>query len=546
MSDYSKWYLPYKPADKYKKRVAYFSMEIAIHQSLKNYSGGLGFLAGSHMRSAYELKQNLIGICLLWKYGYYDQNRNPDGTLAPKFIEKNYSFLEDVGITITVRILENSNVKAKVYCLRPEIFGSVPTYYLTTDIPENDHLSRTITHKLYDSNESTRIAQSTLLGVGGAKLVEELGGADIIHLNEGHALPAFFYMSDKGYKRENFVFTTHTPEKAGNEERDANYLNYTGFFSKNLSDEEIKKYTIHDSKLNYTVAALRMAKISNAVSKLHAKVSNKMWSKYEGISKIIPITNAQNGTFWQDKTLKKALDNNDDQRLMARKRELKELLFREVADQTGTLFDPDVITIVWARRFAGYKRADLLLRFEDEFQEILQNKDYPIQIIWAGKPYPEDRGAIATFNKLVHYTKHKSNCAVLFGYEIYLSRLLKTGTDIWLNNPRVTREASGTSGMTASMNLSVNVSTNDGWIPEFQKDGENCFIIPPADLDDPYEKQDDHDARELYKLFSNTILPLYYDQPKQWLKIAKQSMRDVVPAFESNRMVAEYYEKMFN
>ena len=172
-------------------------------------------------------------------------------------------------------------MKVRAYVLKPEIFGSVPMYLLSTDVEGNDYLSRTITNHLYDANEMTRVSQSIVLGIGGAKVVEALGGADTYHLNEGHGLPAFYYLKDKGVKKNQMVFTTHTPEKAGNEERDARHLNRCGFFGKNLSEEELQKEMVNGGMINYTVAALRMAKKANAVSKLHAEVANDMWKDFD-------------------------------------------------------------------------------------------------------------------------------------------------------------------------------------------------------------------------------------------------------------------------
>lgn len=545
-SKYNTWYHPYKTDKKYSKKVAYFSMEFGIHQALKIYSGGLGFLAGSHMRSAYELKQNVIGIGMLWKYGYYDQARHKDKTLRTDFIEKTYSFLEDTGIEVSVQIHDNPNVRVRAYVLKPEIFGSVPIYLLSTDLENNDYLSRTITNNLYDANESTRVSQSIVLGIGGAKVVEALGGADRYHLNEGHALPAFYYLRDRGVKKNNFVFTTHTPEKAGNEERDANYLNDCGFFGRRLSQEELSQEVVNGNNLNYTVAALRMAKKANAVSKLHAKVSRSMWKGYDKTCRIIPITNAQNQNFWQDKKLKRAWETKKDSAFGKRKLELKNELFKEVLDQTQKLFDPNVLTFVWARRFAGYKRADLLLYDIARFERMLSNKKYPVQIIWAGKPYPLDYAGIEIFNKLVHFTKHRPNLAVLTGYEMDLSRKLKEGSDVWLNTPRITREASGTSGMTAAMNGSVNVSINDGWIPEFKRNNKNSFVLPELDHTMPVEVQDRLDAENLYDVLENKVIPTYYDKPNKWQEIVFNGIDDVLPEFSSHRMADQYYKELFN
>ena len=543
-SKYGSWYHPYRPAKKYSKRVAYFSMEFGIHQGLKIYSGGLGFLAGSHMRSAYDLRQNMIGIGMLWKYGYYDQFRYSDQTLRVDWIEKQYSFLEDSGLDIRVRINDNPDIRVKAYVLKPEIFGTVPIYLLSTDLPENDYLSRTITDKLYDSNEETRISQNIVLGIGGAKVVEALGGADIYHLNEGHALPAFYYLKNKGVSSSQMVFTTHTPEAGGNMVRNGENLNNRGFFARTLNHQELHQECI-DGNLNYTVAGLRAVKKANAVSKLHARVAREMWRPYGLDHKIFPITNAQHPGFWTDKPLRAAFEKKQSKAYWKRKETLKEELFEVVLDQTGKLFDPKVLTIVWARRFAGYKRADLLLRDFERFRRLLDRPDQPLQIIWAGKPYPEDYHAINTFNQLVEVSREFPNLAVLTGYEMALSALLKKGSDVWLNTPRITREASGTSGMTAAMNGSVNLSVNDGWIPEFARHGENAFVLPEADHNQPHSVQDERDSQELYRILETEVVPIYYENPDQWLQIVFQAMQEVDPAFSSHRMAEDYYQQLF-
>lgn len=542
---YSTWYHPYKTAEKFGKRTAYFSMEFAIHQGLKTYSGGLGFLAGSHMRSAFTLKQNMIGIGMLWKYGYYDQGRNKDQTLQVGFVEKNYSFLEDSGLEVRVQIHDNPDVKVRAYVLKPGIFNSVPIYFLTTDVEGNDYLSRTITDYLYDANEMTRVSQSIILGIGGAKIVESLGGADVYHLNEGHGLPAFYYLKNKG-EEVHKAFTTHTPEQGGNEERNAHHLNRCGFFGKRLSEKELRNEITNDENLNYTVAALKMAHRANAVSKLHCTVAQRMWKGFDKAQNIIPITNAQNQEFWQDKYIERAWQKRDSKAFQKRKTELKKTLFQEVLRQTGKIFDPNKITIVWARRFAGYKRADLLLHDYDKFLELIGNTEHPVQIIWAGKPYPMDFYAIDIFNRLVLETKYRPNLAVLTGYEMDLSIALKNGSDVWLNTPRITREASGTSGMSAAMNGSINVSTNDGWIPEFAKDGKNSFVLPEVGYRLPLKYQDDFDCKNLYAILNTEVLPIFYKDKEKWYRMVFQAMDDVIPGFSSERMAEQYYQELYS
>ncbi|MCC3154144.1 alpha-glucan family phosphorylase [Hymenobacter sp. BT770] len=541
---------PYTPAAKYKTAAAYFSMEFAIDQSLKTYSGGLGFLAGSHMRSAYELKQNLVGISILWSFGYYDQGRNEDQTMRAEFRQKHYSFLEDTGLVFPITI-HGADVHVKALYLAPEVFGTVPMFFLTTDIAENDYISRTISHHLYDPDAAARVAQSILLGVGGGKLLDLLGRkTDVYHLNEGHGLPLAFYLYEQHGRnlaevQKRLVFTTHTPELAGNEERPMKLLTDMSFFG-DVPEQEIRRVArIENDALNYTLTALRFSRKANAVSKVHGIVSLEMWGHYEGICPIIPITNSQNGLYWRDPQLAAANKAKDDAALLARKRELKKDLFKIVADQTGNLFDPDVLTIVWARRFAGYKRADLILRHFDRFVQLASNTKRPIQMIWAGKPYPKDFGAVDLFNEIIQRTAHLKNCAVLTGYELGLSAALKKGSDIWLNTPRFPREASGTSGMTAAMNASVNLSIADGWIPEFCRDGDNGFLIAHAEVELPDNVKDDQEATTLLDVLETKVLPMYYEQPKQFLKVVKNAMKDVEPEFESGRMAKQYYEQLY-
>lgn len=549
--NFTKFSIPYPVNDRYSKKVAYFSMEFATHQPLKIYSGGLGFLAGSHLRSAYELKQNLIGIGILWKYGYYDQERNQDQTLDVAWNEKQYSFLEDTGIKFQITIHEHP-VWVKVLYLNPETFKTAPLFLLSTDVPENDYVSQTITHRLYDANVATKVAQFILLGVGGAKLVDLLGfNPELYHLNEAHGLSAAFYLYKKFDNnilevRKRLVFTTHTPEEAGNEKHDIYLCHKMSYFC-GLTVEQVKKLYDNDSdQFNHSLAALRFARLANGVSQLHGHVSRAMWSKYSNICPIISITNAQNWRYWADKQLYKFMEAGDDYGIDDRKKYLKKRAFEIVADQTGKIFNPDVFTIVWARRFAGYKRAGMLTTEEERFEKLLASTQYPVQIIWAGKPYPVDHPAISEFNQLVHISKGYKNVAVLIGYELGLSKRLKQAADCWLNNPRVPREASGTSGMTAAMNGAVNFSTDDGWIPEFMNHGHNGFVVPKVD----YEKmatheQDEYDLNKMYEILENEILPLYYSNYSTWRQVMKNGMQDVRIQFDSNRMAHEYYELLY-
>lgn len=542
--------VPYPVNKDYSKKIAYFSMEFAVHQPLKIYSGGLGFLSGSHMRSAYELNQNLIGIGILWKYGYYDQARNSDQTLQVQWNEKIYNYLEDTGIKFQIDI-HSHPVWVKAMYLNPKTFNSAPLFFLSTDLPENDYVSQTITHRLYDGNTATKVAQFILLGIGGAKLIDELNfNPDLYHFNEAHGISAAFYLYRKFNNLEEvkkrIVFTTHTPEEAGNEKHDIFLCEKMSYFC-GMHIDDVRKITgMEDDMFNHSLAALRFAHLANGVSQLHGEVSRQMWGKYKGICEIKAITNAQNWKYWADKEMYKAKEGGDDDAFDERKRELKKNSIEIIADQSGKILDPDVLTIVWARRFAGYKRAELISRDHRRFQALLSNTKYPVQIVWAGKPYPLDNPAISDFNHLVNLSKQYKNVAVCIGYELTLSKNLKQVADIWLNNPRVPREASGTSGMTAAMNGAVNFSTNDGWICEFIKHGVNGFVVPPLDYEKmQVQEQDEYDLNQLYEILENEILPAYYDDKNKWRQIVKNGMDDVRYQFDSNRMADEYYKILY-
>lgn len=543
---------PYSFVPKFKNSAVYFSMEFAIDQALKTYSGGLGFLAGSHMRSAYQTKQNLVGIGMLWKFGYYDQVRNTDNSMAVQFREKMYSFLIDTGVRFQMNI-QNRAVWVATYFLPPTTFGTVPMFFLTTDTDGNDTWARSISYHLYDADASIKVAQCMVLGIGGTTFLDKINyEPEVYHFNEAHALSGAFHLYKKFGKvadlKKRLVFTTHTPEEAGNEKHDINMLENMNFFD-GVPMNEVRKICgmpptgITDNIFNHSLVALRLSRKANAVSKLHGDVSRKMWGDYKGICEITHVTNAQNNLYWADDILEKARKKGDVKTITSRKKELKEVLFKTVADQSGKLFKPEVLTIIWARRFAAYKRPDLLTRDRERFDKLMKNTKYPIQFIWAGKPYPFDGGAINDFNQLYYLSHLYPNMAVLTGHELNLSKLIKDGSDVWLNTPIVTREASGTSGMTAAMNASLNFSTFDGWVCEFANE-QNSFVVPVAPQSPDWER-DRVDIHNMLEMLEYKILPTYYDCLEEWQKMVLKSMNDVNAFFDSDRMAAEYYEKVY-
>ena len=524
--------------------VAYFSMEIALDQSLKIYSGGLGFLAGSHMLSAGYLQMPMVGVTMLWSYGYYDQRIAQDGQVEVAYIRKYYDFLEDTGATTEVDIF-GEKVKVKAYLVKPELFGSCPVYLLTTDIEGNSDWAKSISHKLYDGNEKIRIAQETVLGIAGVRILQQIGYKfDVVHMNEGHALPAAFELLRQANGnleevKKKTVFTTHTPVAAGNEVHWVDTLLEGGFFAGCSRETAVK---LGGENFSLTVAALRMSRLANAVSQLHGLVSNKMWEWVDGRCPIRAITNAVNLHYWQDERIKKS---DTAEKLLAVKREMKEELFEYVANVAGKRFDPDVLTITWARRFADYKRAWLILMDKDRINKLLdENK---IQIIFAGKFHPDDVMGKEMFNKLLNRSHSLKNVVVLPGYELELSGKLKRGSDIWLNTPLRPFEASGTSGMSANANGALHLSTFDGWTVEGTFNGINGYTIEYPELDDemPWEERHWKDHECMMNIIENEIIPTYYENKQEWARMMRQAIRTSEAYFNSDRMVIEYYNRLY-
>ena len=524
--------------------VAYFSMEIALDQSLNTYSGGLGFLAGSHMLSAGYLQMPMVGVTMLWSYGYYDQRIDHSGNVEVAYIRKYYDFLTDLDVTVEVETF-GEKVKVKAYKVEADLFGACPVYLLTTDIEGNSEWARRISHRLYDGDERIRIAQETVLGVAGIRVLQAVGyDFDVVHMNEGHALPAAFemlrqYDGDLEKVKRKTVFTTHTPVAAGNEVHWVDTLLQGGFF---VGASRERAVELGGENFSLTVAALRMSRIANAVSQLHGLVANKMWEWVDGRCPIRAITNAVNLHYWQDKRIS---GDDSSEKLLATKREMKKELFKYIANVAGKRFDPDVLTITWARRFADYKRAWLILMDKDRINKLLdENK---IQIIFAGKFHPDDVMGKEMFNKLLNRSHTLKNVVVLPGYELQLSGMLKRGTDIWLNTPLRPFEASGTSGMSANANGALHLSIFDGWTVEGTFDGINGYTVEYEGLDDemPWEERHWKDHECIMDIIENRIIPTYYNNKEEWARMMRQAIRTANAYFNSDRMVVEYYNRLY-
>ena len=525
--------------------VAYFSMEMAIDQSLAIYSGGLGFLAGSHMQSAGYLQMPMVGVSILWSYGYYDQRIGENGNVEVAYIRKHYDFLTQVSATTDVDIF-GEKVKVKAFKVDPELFGTCPIYLLTTDVPENSEWARRITHKLYDSDEKIRIAQETVLGIGGIRLLQAIGEKfDCIHMNEGHALPAAFellrqYKGDLDKVRRRTVFTTHTPVTAGNEVHWVDTLLQGGFFAGASREKAVE---LGGEQFSLTVAALRMSRLANAVSQLHGLVANKMWEWVDNRCPIRAITNAVNVHYWQDKRFTEAKELQD---YLDAKVELKRRIFKFVANVTGKRLDPNVLTITWARRFADYKRPWLLFKDMDRIKKLLdENK---VQLIFAGKFHPADVMGRENFDQILKYSRELRNVVIIPGYELDLSAKLKKCSDVWLNTPIRPLEASGTSGMSANMNGALHLSIFDGWAVEGTFPGINGYTVEYPGFKDenlPLEERHQKDYECIMNIIEKQIIPMYYDKKLQWARLMRQAVRTSEAYFNSDRMVIEFYNRLY-
>ena len=528
-------------------KVAYFCMEYGLDTSFKMYAGGLGILAGDHMKGAYDMNLPIIGIGLKWKQGYTDQLIDKNGKPYDSYHNHSYEFLEDTGITVTVRIRQR-NVACKVW--KVDKFGNVPIYLLDTDLPENE--DAWITGQLYGWFGEERIAQEMVLGIGGVRLLRALGhDVDVYHFNEGHAVLAAIELirerMDLGMgfhdaleaTRLEVVFTTHTPIKQGNEEHYLDRLEYMGAYN-GLTHEQMVH--IGGAPFNMTVAALRTCKKANAVAQLHAETANKMWKHIEYPAPIIGITNAIHVPTWVDKSILETFDNGGD--LWKAHMDNKHKLIDFVYERTGAKLDPDVLLIGFSRRAAGYKRSNFIFTDERVIRPLLENKK--IQIVFSGKAHPLDDSGKAIVANLVKMSKLYPDAVVfLENYDMEIGKTLTRGSDIWLNNPRRPLEASGTSGMKAAINGVPNFSVLDGWWPEACEHGENGWQIGNGFESSCEAEQDENDIKSLYSVLIEEILPTYYSNRDKWVEIMRNSIASTRHSFAVERMLTEYYEKLY-
>jgi len=536
-------------------KVAYFSMEIGLNEHIPTYSGGLGILAGDHIKSAADLEVPLVAVTLLYKRGYFIQTINPLGQqeeIYPYFDPR--AFMEPLPFKVTIKI-DNHDVHIGVWKYNQiGINGKVPVYFLDTDIPINAPADRLITQFLYGGDQHTRICQEAVLGIGGYLALKKLEpGVTTFHMNEGHAVFLTLALlkdlnGNEEKVREKCVFTTHTPVPAGHDKfgYDLAYKILGSHLPSNI------RSLAGNDVLNTTVLALNLSRASNGVSELHGEISRQMFPGFD----IGHVTNGVHHLSWTGPEFKALFDAHipdwrqqpqlladadkiPDEALKEAKLRAKKRLISYVNSVTGAGFTHELLTISFARRAAAYKRATLI--FTD--LEYLFNLAFDrIQLIFAGKAHPQDQPGKQLIKEIVNTAEqYEKQVRLVFvpNYNIWLGALLTQGTDVWLNTPRRPREASGTSGMKVCFNGGVNMSVLDGWWREGCKNRVNGWAIG-----DDEDQSDEEAAFDLYQDLDDMVTT-YYANPRQWLSIMKRSIADLTPVFNTHRMVMEYMRKYY-
>ena len=596
--------------------IAYFSAEFGIHECLPVYSGGLGVLAGDHLKSASDLGVPLVAVGLLYQKGYFRQYLNIDGWQQEVYAENDFynmplELVRQKGqkpVTIQVEY-PNGPVYAQIWSVN---VGRIKLYLLDANIAANTPEDRLITANLYGGDLEMRIRQEIMLGIGGLRALFAMGiRPTVCHMNEGHA--AFMALErikhlqnddnlsfDEAFEatKAGSVFTIHTPVKAGNDEFPAKMMNkYFGNYFPQLQIDEkqflaLGRIDPNDENENFKmpVLALKLSSYKNGVSKLHGQVTRNMWANLWQNLPVheVPISSITNGIHikswlseemnslyerylgpnWTEETIDKAVWENvknipdeefwrthqrGKERLIAfsRKR-LKAQMQRRGTYHTELnwaeeVLDPEALTIGFARRFATYKRGNLLLKDPTRLAKILNDPDKPVQIIFAGKAHPRDTEGKEIIRQIIHFATHydmRRRIVFLEDYNIDVARMLVRGVDVWLNNPRRPFEASGTSGMKAAINGALNMSTLDGWWCEGYRP-EGGWAIGSGENYDDAAYQDMVESQAMYNMLENEVVPLFYTRsadklPRAWISRAKNSIQFIAPQFNTDRMVGEY------
>jgi starch phosphorylase len=614
--------------------IAYFSMEFGVAGVLPNYSGGLGILAGDHLKSASDLGLPLVAVGLYYRSGYFRQSLTADGWQKENYPSPDPQGLplrlltnhEGDPILVELAMPDSTQLRARVWVAQ---VGRIPLLLLDSDIPENEHDLRGVTDRLYGGDQVHRIRQEILAGIGGVRAIrafteiEGLPTPEVFHMNEGHAgflgVERIRELIDSGLDfdtaltvvRSSTVFTTHTPVAAGIDrfpvEMVKRYLGSgeggpsraTSRLLPGVPLDRIIAFGAEDdpSKFNMAHMGLRLAQRANGVSLLHGRVSramfNELWPGFDPSE--VPIGSITNGVHaptwaapqwlelgrellggdlpsgpavWEPAVWER-LQQVDPGHLWWIRSQLRELLVNDVRARLrrswlergasdaelgwiATAFDPDVLTIGFARRVPTYKRLTLMLRDPDRLEKLLLDEKRPIQLIVAGKSHPADEGGKALIQQVVRFADQpevRHRIAFLPDYDMSMARQLYWGCDVWLNNPLRPLEVCGTSGMKSALNGGLNLSIRDGWWDEWY-DGENGWEIPTADGVADEGRRDDLEAAALYGLLERSVAPKFYDRdergvPMRWVEMVRHTLQVLGPKVLASRMVRDYTEKYY-
>lgn len=575
------WYEENAKSDEVLKKfsqnpVLYFSAEFGLVDWLQIYSGGLGVLAGDFVKQVSDHGFPLVGIGIFYHEGYFHQDIDHNGMQKESYIPQDpaASMLKLVRdrygdqVEIKVRI-DDHDVYVRAWDLK---VGRNSIYLLDTDFWKNERYEdRMITAHLYGGDNDTRIRQEIVLGIGGYRLAKKLGiDPGVLHLNEGHA--SFVILERMAELKEQYpdpkerfeaakekiMFTNHTLNPAGNDKFDYDLISkYLGYFAKNLGIDisELFKFGVDEryakGAFSMTILGLKGAKISNAVSQLHGQAAQRVWPDYS----MEAVTNGVHmPTFvskpvqeliekyvdknWKNPIVKtdwNKIDNIPDEELWSVHKELKKVMIQRVNSTLGSSLDPNKLTIIWTRRFAAYKRPDVVLNDLAQLSEIVNNIDQPVQLLIGGKAHPRDVVGKGILQRVIRTTmddEFKNKVVFLNGYNWNLARYMVAGTDVWLNNPIRFEEASGTSGMKAGANGILQFTTLDGWTDEVDW-SDKGWIIPQEDINN-----------EIYRIVRNELAPTYYegDFPIEWVQRMKKTMKVCLENYNMGRMVEEYID----
>ena len=557
-------------------KIAYFSMEIGLRDDIPTYSGGLGILAGDTVKSASDLCLPFIAVTLISRKGYFRQEIDSDGH------QKEFPVVWDPS-----KLLTNAEEKISIFIENREVFvqawiyfvesprvASVPVIYLDTDLPENSAEDRTLTDHLYGGDESYRLKQEMILGIGGVRMLRKLGfQVKKYHMNEGHA--AFLTLEllhehkkdieavwdeshiwDTEAVRDLCVFTTHTPVEAGHDQ--FSYELFNNVFG-DYFPENILKTLAGEKNVNMTLLGFNLSMYINGVAKKHGEVSQSMFPGYQ----INAITNGVHSYTWTSDSFKQIFDKylpgwaNEpeifvrigvipDDEIWAAHTDAKKKLIDYVNSVSDADMDIDTLTIGFARRSTAYKRADLLFSDIDRLEKIGSGK---IQLIYGGKAHPKDIPGKELIEKIISYKTHlkgKIKIAFIQNYNMDIALKLVSGADIWLNTPLRPLEASGTSGMKAAHNGVINFSVLDGWWIEGHIEGFTGWAIGPAAKEIvPDDNMNQIDAEDLYNKLEKVIIPLYYDDRKTWIRMMQNAIGKNAYYFNSHRMMRRYVTEAY-